>query len=294
MTFSNEAPSLTASPDQIVVPASRYTFDELAEIYNSSRVDYIVPMPMNARRMEEYVHNYDIDLSASAVSLLSSGEPTGVGMLGLRDSRAWITRLGVIPEGRGRKTGQLLMHTLLDNARERDARLVQLEVIKGNEPALRLFLKLGFVHLRELLIIRRPPGPPRADIQAPAATIVPLNAVEVTDLLMATQDSPSWLEESRSILRAGSLRGFRVELPNGASGWMVFQLQSFQINHVILGTDPVDSTAVMRALVYHLHAQQSRQDTKIENMPSDHICWPVFQEMGYVEAFRRYEMTLEL
>lgn len=284
----------TSAPDQIVVPASRYTFAELAEIYNNSRVDYIVPMPMNARRMEEYVHNYDIDLSASAVSLLSDGEPTGVGMLGLRDTRSWITRLGVVPVNRGRKTGQLLMDTLLDNSRSRGATLVQLEVIKGNDPARRLFEKLGFVHQRELLIIRRPPGIPKSNPELAPAAITALDSGEIALLLAESSYAPSWVEEARSILRAGSLKGFRVELANGSRGWVVFQMKSFQISHLVFAVQPTNDPAVTRALLHHLHTQFSGQDTKIENMPADDLCWPVFQEMGYVEAFRRHEMTLKL
>jgi len=56
-----------------VVSASEYTFAALAQIYNQGRVDYIVPMPMNARRMEEYVRYYDVALDASVVMLNGDG-----------------------------------------------------------------------------------------------------------------------------------------------------------------------------------------------------------------------------
>ena len=56
-------------PPQLAVPCSAYDYVALAEIYNQGRVDYIVPMPMNARRLEEYVRAYDVDLAASLVAV---------------------------------------------------------------------------------------------------------------------------------------------------------------------------------------------------------------------------------
>jgi len=151
---------ILAQPGFAAVPCSQYTFVELADIYNQSRVDYIVPMPMNAKRMEAYVRSYDVHLDASVVVFDSAGLTAGIGMLGLRGDRAWITRVGVIPERRGNHLGRYLMDTLIENARTRACRTVQLEVIKGNAPAHRLFLKLGFRETRELLVIRRPPANP--------------------------------------------------------------------------------------------------------------------------------------
>jgi ribosomal protein S18 acetylase RimI-like enzyme len=279
--------------DQTTIPASHYTFAELASIYNDSRVDYIVPMPMNARRMEEYVRNYDVDLDASAVSLNADGEITGIGMLGLRDERGWITRLGVIPANRGRKTGLFLMHSLLHQAQSCGAKRIQLEVIEGNEPAYRLFLKLGFRETRELMIIRRPPGVPRLSPPLPNALITPLAPDEIALRLNQRLYDASWVEESQSILQGGNLKGFEIALEAKPIGWIIFQAKPFQLEHVVYYVPPEMPPQVTAALLYHLHAQYSTQDTKIENVPVGRTFWPVFQDMGYVEAFRRLEMVLD-
>ena len=78
--------------DIALLPASAFTYEELTEAYNHTRVDYIVPMPMNAARLREYVITYDIDLEASVVAV-DGTEILGLSMLGLRAGRAWITRL---------------------------------------------------------------------------------------------------------------------------------------------------------------------------------------------------------
>lgn len=277
----------------IAVSAAAYTFEELAQIYNQSRVDYIVPMPMNARRMEEYVHQYDVSLEASVVAVTPEGETVGIGMLGLRGSRAWITRLGVIPDGRGRHLGLFITETLLEQAAAHGAAMTQLEVIVGNEPAHRLFLKLGFEPTRELLVLRRPPGAPDENsLSALAgARVEPLSDGEIAACLESRDDSPSWIEETESLLKVGGLTGLRLTLPpdNGSgapSGWIVVSKTAFQMAHFVLGGSPRAALPLLLAL----HRQFPRHDTKLENLPADSPLWPHFQAAGYLETFRRTEM----
>jgi ribosomal protein S18 acetylase RimI-like enzyme len=282
--------SLDTPPSHSYLPASNYDFNTLAAIYNAARVDYIVPMPMNGKRMQEYVNAYDVDLSASAVALNDNREETGVGMLGLRDDRGWITRLGVIPERRGHKVGQFVMECLLANAQARRTRLVQLEVIVGNEPAHRLFLKLGFQETRELYVLRRPPS--KLDpARLPESTATNLEPMQIPTLLSKRKQYAAWTEETSSLLNAGSLEGFSVELPSGENGWIIFQPMAFQISHIVL--NPQCSPNLAYTMLYHLHTRYPMQDTKLENMPTDYPLFSTFQKMGYVESFRRIEMILD-
>ncbi len=276
------------------VPTSQYTFQELAEIYNQSRVDYIVPMPMNAKRMETYVKTYDVDLDASAVALNPAGEMCGVGMLGVRRERAWITRLGVVPERRGNNLGSFLMQTLLDGAQRRGAKLVQLEVIKGNIPAHRLFTKLGFRETRELLVIRRPPGKPTLENPSAEAVVTPLTADEIQTCLTERGPGASWIDENASLVQAGGMKGLRIQMPSGETGWIVYQNTAFQMSYIVLHTPAPARDEITRALLHHLHSLHPLQDTKVENLPALDLRWPIFQQIGYVEAFRRIEMFLYL
>jgi ribosomal protein S18 acetylase RimI-like enzyme len=274
------------------VAAASYTFDQLAEIYSSARVDYIVPMPMNGKRMTDYVNHYDIDLSASTVAVNDEMEPTGVVMLGLRGERSWITRLGVLPERRGNKVGLSLMEISIERSRERHVRQVQLEVITGNLPAYRLFEKLGFVEVRQLLVIRRPPSTPSPDLVIHGATITLLTDDEISGCLHQRQEVYAWTEETASLLHTPELRGIHATLPSGEKGWVIYQLLPFQVTHVVL--NPNASQKLVQALLYQLHTQHPLHDTKIENMPTNHPAYPIFQDFGYIEVFSRIEMYLDL
>lgn len=273
------------------VPTSEYTYKELADIYNRAREDYIVPMPMNARRMQEYVHNYDIDLDASFVALdKEDGEINGICMLGVRDNRTWITRLGVIPNRRRRHSGQFLMEAEILQSKRMNKTLVQLEVIKGNDPAHRLFTKLGFEVTRELLVIRRAPNP--VDLETvPNMERKMIAQDDIFDYLAQREVGAAWTEETVSLRNAGSMEGIAVDV-DGEKGWVIYQSTPFQLSHFVFA--PNISDTMFDALIASVHIENPMQDTKIENVPFLHPTWQAFERFGYMIAFRRIEMFLQL
>ncbi len=274
-----------------MVPASRYTIEELVTAYNQTRVDYIVPMPMNAARLNEYIRNYDVDLDASVVAV-EGDQILGLAMLGVRPGHTWVTRLGVLPVKRRRGTGQQLMEYLIEKSRRLGVDYVTLDVIKNNEPAHNLFHKLGFREVRELLVIRRPPGRPKTDVGLYGMQI--LGYHDAIELLHRRRSRPSWLDEANSLLNAGSLACLRVELVNGSWGWLVYQNTVFRLSRLVLQTEVGDPRQVARTLMHALHTYHPAQDTSSENLPVDDPHWPGMQDMGYLESFRRIEMRLPL
>jgi ribosomal protein S18 acetylase RimI-like enzyme len=105
-----------------------------------------------------------------SIPVLGAGWSDAGCLLGLREDRAWLTRLGVIPTTRRTGVGQALCEGLLRTAEDLGIRFQMLEVIKNNAPAHGLFLKLGFYDVGELLVLRRspvipPPDPVVADAQ---------------------------------------------------------------------------------------------------------------------------------
>lgn len=268
-------------------PASEYTVQELTDIYNRTRVDYLIPMPMNAARLEEYINTYDVDLEHSLVAS-QDGETLGVAMLGVRAERAWVTRLGVIPDTRRRGTGQALTAGLLDQASSLGIGFTMLEVIKNNEPAHRLFLKLGFYEVGELLVLRRSPTmPPPDPIVAEARR---LERTEALDLVGRDRGTQPWTNQSETLFNAQDVSGLRLMLPDGSEGWLVYQRQKFTLTRFAYKTEKGDPVKMARAFLSHLHSQYPRLDTQLENIQVSDPHLPAFYELGYVESFRRIEM----
>lgn len=271
-----------------LIPVSHFTDEQLAAIYNQTRVDYLVPMPMNAARLGEYIKTYDVSREHSRVAQTEDGEMLGVNMLGLREGRAWITRLGVIPNTRRHGVGQLLMESLMRNAEDLSIHFFMLEVIKHNTPAHQLFLKLGFYEVGELLVLRRSPLTSAVDpVVADARRLERHDALTLVGWDRGTQP---WTNQSESLANAFEVSGLYLTLADGSRGWLVYQRQKFLLTRFAFKTEAGDPATVAYALLSHLHHQYPRLDTQVENIQISDPHLPGFYRMGYVEAFRRIEM----
>lgn len=295
----------------ILLPASEFTLDELTDAYNQTRTDYLIPMPMNSGRLSEYVALYDVDMTASRVAV-SGEQVVGLGMLGKRTGGSWVTRLGVLPEGRRQGVGTALLHGLLDQSLAGGLNEVWLEVIKGNEPARELFLKFGFRPTRELIVGRRPPrATHNMSSVLTASKIHYLQHDEAIDLHCRRRVRANWLnavESMRNVRRLATplqdegheplhqttcLSALLVEFKDGAHGWVSYQATTLQLKRIcveVLGGDEATVTANLLEIMHRLHAAQ---DAAIENVPDD-LRWEGFRRAGYFEVFRRIEMVRHL
>ncbi len=276
-----------------LIAADQFTLAELTEIYNETRTDYVVPMPMNEAKMREYIENYDVDLAQSVVAH-GDKHAYGLGMLGVRRDQTWITRLGVTPWGRRKRAGQRMMEAMLANSVKICAQTSILEVIKDNAPAHRLFQKMGFETQRELLVIRRPPIP-IDDQEVDQSSIKEIDELASLALLEKRTDlPPSWVSDTQSMQNAGGLRGLVADVPDLGQGWLVYQDTPFQLSRIVIETAPDASLEVAFKLLTALHKLHPRKDTMLENLSADDKHWPVFEALGYMVAFTRIEMYLQL
>ncbi len=279
-----------------LVPASKFTYEELIHAYNQTRVDYLVPMPMNVARLKEYSRVYDVDLDSSVVVVDWENDNLiyGLGMLGVRDNRGWITRLGVLPFGRRMGIGGQLMDGLIASAARLRLAQVWLEVIKDNDPAHRMFRRYGFVETRELVVARRPPNPEGTpNVEDRVKRVTPLNHEDAIILLSHRQERANWLNQTKSMQNVHNLSGLLVELHNGGRGWVTYHAGLLQITRIIVEVTAGDPTEVTETVLNILHQRYKRQDAIAENMCDD-AQWLGFQQAGYFESFRRIEMVKEM
>lgn len=276
-----------------LVTADHYTFEQLTEAYNQTRVDYLVPMPMNVARLREYTHTYDVQLAHSFV-VQKNNEMMGLGMLGIRGGRSWITRLGVLPSGRRQGTGQKIMEGLIGRSEDLGIKTIWLEVIKGNKPAHMLFIKHGFKETRELLVARRPPNPNAVmDLGNKVRRVTFLDHEDAIILLSHRQERPNWLNETESMQNVRNLSALLVELTNGGRGWVTYHAGLLQLTRIVVEVTVGDPAEVAGIVLKVLHQRHKRQDAIAENVPSADPKWPGFEEVGYFDSFRRIEMVRE-
>jgi ribosomal protein S18 acetylase RimI-like enzyme len=281
-----------------LIPATEFTLQELADAYNETRIDYIIPMPMTVERLRGYVDVYDVDL-ASSCAAAEGGAILGLGMLGIRARRAWVTRLGVLPSGRRQGVGRAIMIFLLDAACKHGAPVTWLEVIQGNTPAHELFSSLNFVETRRLIVARRPPSfreiGPGQEAERPRVRHVRTLDHEATMTLLASrQDDPNWINQTESLRNSSDVSAFVVETENGGHGWVTYRSSLLRLTRIVAHVSEGEPAAVAAALLQTLHEFYPTQDAIAENIAVDDPMWPGFLRAGYFEAFRRIEMVKDM
>lgn len=273
-----------------LVSASKFSYQELTDAYNQTRVDYLVPMPMNEARLREYARVYDISQPHSWVAV-EDNVMLGLAMLGMRHKRSWITRLGVLPNGRRKGVGTALMTALVDSSIALAVENIWLEVIKGNDPAHALFLNFGFTETRELLVARRPPAPLPDKINCPAIQqVTAVNHEEAIIMLAHRHIRPNWLNELESMQNLRNLSALVVELVDGSRGWVTYHAGLLQLTRIQVEVVAGDPTTVTTAILHELHKRHKRQDAITENLTDDAV-WKGFEAIGYFDSFRRIEMV---
>ena len=266
--------------------AAQFTIQELTDLYNQTRVDYLVPMPMNVDRLAEYIHDFDVNLSCSCVACVD-GQVLGLGMLGVRENWAWVTRLGVLPNTRRGGAGATLMDDMLKNADEMGLEETHLEVIKNNEPAHKLFLKSGFREADEYLVLRRAP---HAISEPLVGSVEWLEREAALQTLEAYPHHLTWINALESMANSSNVQGVRVWLPKGDTGWLIYRRQKFFFSHLVMHTEHGDPVEVGKQLLSHLYSQFPRMDTYAENIHSQDPHVPAFYAMSFFENFSRIEM----
>ena len=274
-----------------LISAQQFTLQELTDLYNQTRVDYMVPMPMNASRLGEYVHDFDIDLSQSCVARATNGQTLGLCMLGVRQDEAWITRLGVLPATRRSGVGSALMDCMMENASKRGAKTIQLEVIKNNLPAYNLFSCKDFKETGEYLVMRHAPRPASEPLRG---NVDWLDSDKALRALQIYPNHLTWINTVESMRNAQDVEGLRLTLPDGSAGWLVYRNTKFTLrstlSHLIIHTEQGNPVEVGTQLLLNLHTHYAHHDTYAENIHRNDPHLSAFHALGYFENFSRIEM----
>jgi len=270
-----------------IISAVQFTIQELTDLYNQTRVDYLVPMPMNADRLAEYIRDFNIDLSCSCVARFTDGQVLGLGMLGVREKRTWITRLGVLPVTRRSGAGAAMMDYMLEKTEALNLEETHLEVIKNNEPAHQLFLKKGFRDADEYLVMRRAPRSISASL---SGNIEWLDREEALQTLQTYPSHLTWINAIESMENSPDVNGMRIQLPDGESGWVVYRIQKFFLSHLVMHTEQGSPVEVGTQLLSHLYTRYPRMDTYAENILDGDPHLPAFRSFAFFENFSRIEM----
>lgn len=272
--------------------AAEYSLVQLADAVTDAFRGYPLPVYESAARLARLVRVQGLDLAHSMVIRVGSGNLAGVGFLGVRANRAWISGFGIAPPHRGRRLASRLLDQLLDQARSAGAVDVRLEVLTDNLIARHVYSKAGFRVLRDLVSVERAPwsgmrghsGEFRADRVTVEAAVQAAHELERTP--------PCWQREAASLL-TGSAYGLTIRQGSRTVGSALHSTRdgASALHH--LACRPEAATGVLDAVVPVLAGEGpgavSRHIT-LQNEPDPGGLLPALLARGFRETMRQHEL----
>lgn len=144
------------------------------------------------------VRQESVDLNLSRV-MLQEYEPVGVALIARRGWTSRLAAMSIIPQARSKGIGAQCVHQLLEDARTRGDKAMNLEVIEQNAPAVRLYEKCGFQKVRRLIGFT---GQPKI-----SETNIPLEQIDVREvarvLIAHSADDLPWQLSGESLITNG-------------------------------------------------------------------------------------------
>jgi RimJ/RimL family protein N-acetyltransferase len=273
-------------PDPIrLEPAAAMSVDDLAALVSACFADTRYPPAADAgREMAERIASEAIDLGRSLVARSRTGAAVGVSLLAQRGSEAWCGGFGLVAEVRGRGLGARMMEEQIRLAESGGARVLRLEVLHDNEPAIRLYGAAGFRRERDVVLWRREGlGSGGGDLPE----VDPVAAADAIGALLAGRQT--WQRQPATLRGLAALDGVRGAVWRRAAAlWRPTRGRATSL----LGIAAVAETAAREALDDLLPAL--RPPVTLINEPVGTPVEAALRWFGFVAFDRQQELALTL
>lgn len=258
-----------------LVRAARFSPAELAALCTAGYEGYYIPLAVDEAAFSFMANAWDYDLEASRVAV-TEGTPVGLAMLARRGEDGWIGGVGVSTAARRGGVGEALMRGVIDEARVLGVRRVWLEVLTQNEPAIALYEKLGFAHVRELEVWSLP-GAPGGSPAAPPK--------EAHNWIRAHRsEREPWQRADETVAHLEGVQGLEVE-----GGAAIVRVTGGRASILQLaGEAPAGVEALIEL------ARGLGDPLSWLNLPAADPAAPILERLGGQVDARQHEMVLEL
>ena len=252
---------------------------ELAALFTASFEGYALPMEIDEQAFRTMTMLFDFDLDASRVAQ-RDGRPVGVVNLGVRGPDGWIGGMGVVPDERRKGIGEQLMRAVHESARAAGVRELRLEVISSNAPAIALYAKLGYEHVRDLEVWRlESPEVGRAGREVPAS--------EAHALVRQLRRAPEPWQRADEVLEHPVTEPRRGFVADEAAAVVRVTAHGAVVEQIAAR----DVRAARELLTSALEAARP---VRLTNLPEGDPVGDAFRELGGVLDLRQHELRLAL
>lgn len=265
-----------------------YTFEQLADMHNTSFSGYFMPVSMTPEQTADFWRTNQIDANRCVVMHDANNVFVGMARMGTRGTRGWCGGFGIVPEFRGSGASKLLAGEMVRIARETGLDMLQLEVLTQNIRARKLYEGAGFAIRRRLL------GLEIATSALPAGVIPSIEHLSLETALSRLQQAPTqpcWNLEPASLLTM-NVEAFAVSGSDKASNIFVIQRSNnvARIQAALIQSQLTENefAALLRSIATDVTIIQ------VFNEPEESPLLKCYVNLGFTEFFSQYEMILEL
>ena len=131
-------------------PASDLSIPELADLITRGFEGYFISVELDAPALFEMIRRNGIDLLTSRL-ILADGEAVGLALIARRGWTSRLALMGILTSARNGGAGTWTMERLIEEARVRGEKEMALEVIQQNTAGIKLYQKVGFKTVRNLV-----------------------------------------------------------------------------------------------------------------------------------------------
>ncbi len=265
--------------------ARKLDSSQLRELFNQGFSDYLLPLQLGEAAFREHLDGNDIDLDCSQVVVDET--PAAFALIGRRGTEAWLGGMGTAPHHRRRGLGEKALAAGVDAAGERGCRAVWLEVLVDNHAAIKLYDKLGFEVMRDVIVWSLPAA------GDPSPNARPVNPDEAHDWIVAHRQSREPRQRSEESLakiraRGPGLRGLVVERGGEVTGAVVFREDAERVTALQIAA--ADDASAADALV----TAAGDWDLRLSNAPVDEPASRALERLGGQPIARQHEMLRTL
>jgi GNAT superfamily N-acetyltransferase len=266
------------SADALELPA-------IANLFNAAFSDYVVPLQLDQAALREHLDVNDVDLESSCVVMDES--PVAFALIARRGAAAWVGGMGTAPEHRRRGLGERALVAGLEAATVRSCRAAWLEVIAENKAAIRLYGRLGFEVVRDLIVWSLPASGDRPPVSRPFDPQV------AHAWIIANRESREpWQRADESLARIGAaaaLQGLVVERDGEVAAAVVFRQSAETATAVqVAARDDISAADALLA------AAGGERDLRLTNAPVGESPSRALDHLGARPVARQHEMRLRL
>jgi len=263
---------------------------QIAEAINQSFSDYIVPFQLNAEQLQYKITQEDVRLDLS-VGVFDGEALVGLMLHGLRKNEnhlvAYNAATGIIPTYRGKGLVSKMYDFLLPKLQELRVQKMVLEVIEGNDPAIKAYQKMDYTVSRKLVCFS---GTVKEDKVQKEINIKEATAFQWRKWLSFWDIQPSWQNAVQSIENSKAIcKVLEAYLDDELIGYLIYNPNSKKVHQFAVSSSHRQK-GIATALFHHLQ-QSLNGEIYVYNIDgASSNCISFLKELGLKEKMNQFEM----